>query len=160
MVEFQEVFDPSKKEANILIRRRATDTPAPSDSWVDKCQDRLDDLYDRKNTISEFITTMGEQSETFSAIAFANAFLQVASKMPDLYKDILEATKLLSLGAIKDIDETIRYTIHLHAHNYAADEFGPEKKDDDEDCGDEESECHSSLEDDGDPDHKDTEQWP
>lgn len=97
---------------------------------------------------------MGEQSETFSAVAFANAFLQVASKMPELYKDILEATKLLSLGAIKDIDEAIRYTIHLHAHNYAADEFGSDKKDDEEDCGGEEPECHSSLEDDSDPDHK------
>lgn len=151
MVEFQEVFDHYKKEANILIRRRATDSPPPSDSWVDKCQDRLDDLYDRKSTISEFITTMGEQSETFSAIAFANAFLQVASKMPELYKDILEATKLLSLGAIKDIDEAIHFTIHLHAHNYAIDEFGPDKKDED---GHDEEENHSSLEDDGDPDHK------
>lgn len=150
MVEYQEVFNPSEKETNILIRRRASDVPAETDSWVDKCQDRLDDLYDRKNTVSEFIATMTEQSDTFSAVAFANAFLQVASKMPELYKDILDATKLLAIGAVKDIDSTIRYTIQLHAHNYAADEFGPDKKDED-DGGDD------PAEDDGDgapdPDH-------
>lgn len=112
MVQFQEVFDPNKEEATIIIRRRNSDTPAETDSWVDKCQEKLDRLYESKNLINEFLQTMNTQTETFSAVTFANAFLQLASKAPELYTDIIDAVKMLSLTTIRDIDDAIHYTIN------------------------------------------------